>query len=124
MAAITAAICLGPDVHPDREQRWKVGLAYAGFWVLLGLGSPAILLLLAALPPQVMVALVALALLGALTGALATAMAVPEQRFAAVLTLGVTAAGVPFLGVGAAFWGLLAGLAMVALERLAARRRG
>ncbi|MFZ1341397.1 MAG: benzoate/H(+) symporter BenE family transporter [Paracoccaceae bacterium] len=48
----------------------------------------------------------------------------PEQRFAAVLTLGVTAAGVPFLGVGAAFWGLLAGLAMVALERLAARRRG
>ena len=69
-------------------------------------------------------ALVALALLGALTGALATAMAVPEQRFAAVLTLGVTAAGVPFLGVGAAFWGLLAGLAMVALERLAARRRG
>ncbi len=25
MAAITAAICLGDDVHPDRTQRWKVG---------------------------------------------------------------------------------------------------
>ena len=37
MAAITAAICLGDDVHPDRTQRWKVGLAYAGVWVLLGL---------------------------------------------------------------------------------------
>ncbi|MBD3764446.1 MAG: benzoate/H(+) symporter BenE family transporter [Rhodobacterales bacterium] len=30
MAAITAAICLGPDVHPDPARRWRVGLAVAG----------------------------------------------------------------------------------------------
>jgi len=65
---------------------------------------------------------VALALLGALTGSLTTAMAVPEQRFASVLTLAVTAAGVPFFGVGAAFWGLVAGIAVFTLERMAARR--
>lgn len=121
MAAITAAICLGPDVHPDRAERWKVGLAYAAVWVGLGLCSPLILDLLAALPAEVMTALVALALLGALTGAVATAMAAPEQRFAAVLTLAVTGAGVPFLGVGAAFWGLVAGLAVHLSER--ARRK-
>lgn len=121
MAAITAAICLGPDVHPDPAQRWRVGLVYAAVWAGLGLLSPAILALLAALPPQVMLALVALALLGPLTGALATAMAAPADRFAAVLTLAVTAAGVPFLGIGAAFWGLVAGLAVAGLER--ARRR-
>jgi benzoate membrane transport protein len=124
MAAITAAICMGPDVHPDREERWKVGLAYAGIWVLLGLFSPAILGILAALPAEVMLALVALALLGALTGALTTGYLVAEQRFAASLTLVVTAAGVPFLGVGAAFWGLVAGLALYATERAWARRRG
>mgnify|MGYP003381507485 CR=1 FL=1 len=45
----------------------------------LGLGSPAILLLLAALPPQVMVALVALALLGALTCLLYTSDAADER---------------------------------------------
>ena len=84
--------------------------------------SPAILALLAALPAEVMLMLVALALLGALTGALTTAMALPDQRLAATLTLGVTAAGVPFLGVGAAFWGLLAGLALHATDRLALRR--
>ncbi|WP_395541975.1 benzoate/H(+) symporter BenE family transporter [Neotabrizicola sp. sgz301269] len=122
MAAITAAICMGPDVHPVKEERWKVGLAYAFFWLMLGLFSPVILTLIAALPPQVMLALVALALLGALTGALATAMAIPEQRFAAVLTLGVTAAGVPFLGIGAAFWGLVAGVGLYLMERTAARR--
>ena len=24
MAAITAAICLGPDVHPDKDRRWVI----------------------------------------------------------------------------------------------------
>ena len=71
---------------------------------------------------QGLLALVALALLGALTGAMAGAMAVPAQRFAAVLTLGVTAAGVPFLGIGAAFWGLLVGIAVYTLEQGVARR--
>ena len=117
MAAITAAICMGDDVHPDRDQRWKVGLAYAACWVVLGLSSPAILLLLAALPPQVMVALVALALLGPLMGALAGAFAVVETRFAATITLAVGGSGVVVFGVGAAFWGWVAGLVIYWLER-------
>ncbi|TGD43604.1 benzoate transporter BenE [Pseudotabrizicola sediminis] len=117
MAAITAAICMGDDVHPDRDQRWKVGLVYAFAWVLLGLCSPLILLLLGALPPQVMVALVALALLGPLMGALAGAYAVVETRFAATITLAVGGSGVVVFGVGAAFWGLIAGLLIYGLER-------
>jgi benzoate membrane transport protein len=118
MAAITAAICLGDDVHPDRNQRWKVGLAYAGFWVLLGLLAPLIITLLAALPPEVMVALVGLALLSPLMGALSGAFAQPDQRFAATMTLAVTASGVAAFGIGAAFWGLLAGIGVQLLERL------
>jgi len=122
MAAITAAICLGDEVHPDKSRRWVVGLAYAGFWVALGLMGPVIAALLGALPPQVMVALVALALLGALTGSLAGAFVRPEARFAAVLTLVVTGSGVAAFGIGAAFWGLMAGLGALAVERL--RRAG
>jgi benzoate membrane transport protein len=118
MAAITAAICLGPDVHPDRDRRWVVGLAYAAVWVVLGLLSPTVLQLLAALPAPVVLALVALALLSPLMGALAGAFAVPEQRFAATLTLAVTASGVAAFGIGAAFWGLLAGIGVQLLERL------
>lgn len=118
MAAITAAICLGDDTHPDRNQRWKVGLAYAGFWALLGLLGPVILPVLAALPPALITALVALALLSPLMGALTGAFAAPQTRFAATVTLAVTASGVAVFGVGAAFWGLLAGLAVYALERL------
>lgn len=123
MAAITAAICMGDDVHPDRNQRWKVGLAYAGVWVLLGLFSPVILALLAALPGEVMVALVALALLGPLMGALSGAFVPVDTRFAAVMTLAVTGAGVTLFGIGAAFWGLMAGLLVWALDRAKARLR-
>jgi benzoate membrane transport protein len=52
--------------------------------------------------------------MGALTGA----YTVPEQRFAATLTLAVTASGVAAFGIGAAFWGLVAGIGAQLLERL------
>ncbi|AZB64537.1 benzoate transporter BenE [Cereibacter sphaeroides] len=122
MAAITAAICLGDEVHPDRSRRWIVGLVYAAVWVELGLFGPAILACIAALPPALVTALVGLALLGPLTGALTAAFAHPEQRFAAVMTLAVTGSGVAIAGIGAAFWGLLAGLAVHVTERAARRR--
>jgi benzoate membrane transport protein len=118
MAAITAAICLGDDVHPDRAARWRVGVVYAGIWVGLAILGPVILALLGALPPELMAAIVALALLGPLTGAMTGAMAHPPQRLAAVVTLTVTASGVAAFGIGAAFWGLLAGLAVLAVELL------
>lgn len=117
MAAITAAICLGDDVHPDRSQRWKVGVVYAGFWVALGLSGPMILTVLTALPQALIAAIVALALLGPLTGALTTAFATPDQRFAATMTLAVAGSGVAAFGIGAAFWGLVAGLVVRMLDR-------
>lgn len=118
MAAITAAICLGPDVEPDPRRRWRVGLVYAGYWLLLGLLSPLILALLAALPAPLVTAIVALALLGPFMGAATGAFGPAETRFPAAITLAVTAAGTPALGIGAAFWGLLAGLLFHVADRL------
>jgi benzoate membrane transport protein len=117
MAAITAAICLGADVHPDRSARWRVGVAYAGVWVGLAFAGPAIIVILSALPGGLMAAVVGLALLGPLTGAIAGAFGVPDQRFAAAVTLTVTASGVAAWGIGAAFWGLAAGLVVHAADR-------
>ena len=122
MAAITAAICLGPDVHPDKDRRWIVGVAYGGIWVLLGLLSPTVLQLIAALPAPVVAALVALALLAPLVGALTAAFAQADQRLPAALTLVTTASGIAAFGIGAAFWGLAAGLLAWGLEHLKPRR--
>ncbi len=121
MAAITAAIVMGPDTHPDKAERWKAAMIYAGVWVGLGFLGPLAIAVLGALPAALVAGLVGLALLGPLTGAATGAFAVPEQRFAGAVTLVVTASGVAVFGVGAAFWGLLAGLLVVGLDRMARR---
>lgn len=58
-----------------------------------------------------------LALLGAFGGALMAAVAAPADREAAVVTFLVAASGLTFLGIGGAFWGLVAGGAIMALGR-------
>ncbi len=116
MAAITAAICLADDTHPDPKQRWKVGVVYGVIWAALGLLGLTILQFLAAMPPAMLLALVAIALLGPLTGALSGAFSAQKTRFAATATFVVAASGVAFFGIGAAFWGLLAGLTVYFLE--------
>lgn len=118
MAAITAALCLGEETHPDPNQRWKTGVVYGAMYAALALLSPMILPLLAALPAALVTALVALALLGPLLGAMVGAFTPLPTRFAAVVTLVVTASGVAIFGIGAAFWGLVAGILVVGLEKL------
>lgn len=119
MAAITAALCMGPESHPDPAERWKAAMAYAGIWLLLGLFGPAILSVIMALPPALVSGLVGLALIGPFIGAATGAFAEPDQRFAAAMTLVVTASGVTAFGIGAAFWGLAAGMALQAAGRFA-----
>jgi benzoate membrane transport protein len=123
MAAITAAICLGPDVHPDPARRWLVGPAYAAVWVALGLAAPLAVAALAALPPALVAGVVGIALVGPLTGALTGAVAAPATRLPAVAALAVTASGAAAWGIGAAFWGLLAGIVLAVLEAGVTRAR-
>lgn len=118
MAAITAAICLGDDVHPDRNQRWKVALAYAAVWLGLGLFGSVILASLAALPTELIATVAGLALINPLMGALGAAFSDSEARFPSAVTLMVAASGVSAFGIGGAFWGLVAGLAVSLPERL------
>ncbi|MCX7645700.1 MAG: benzoate/H(+) symporter BenE family transporter [Rhodobacteraceae bacterium] len=121
MAAITAAICLGPEVHPDRDRRWVVGLAYAAVWAGFGLAGAALVAVILAMPDGIVAAVAGLALITPFLGAAAGAFEPAATRFPAAVTFLVTASGVAALGVGAAFWGLLAGLSVLGLERLARR---
>ena len=59
-----------------------------------------------------------LALIMPLIGAVASAFDEPDTRFPAAATFIVTASGIAAFGVGAAFWGLMAGLAVYLLDRL------
>jgi benzoate membrane transport protein len=120
LAAITAAICTGKDAHPDPAQRWWTGIAYLVVYSLLALAGASLVALFAILPSALIKTVAGLGLMGALTGALGSALAEERHRFAAVVTFAVTASGVTVLGIGAAFWGLIAGLVVLGIERLAA----
>lgn len=119
LAAITAAICTGPDAHPDPKRRWLTGIAYLVVYAGLAAAGAALVALFAAFPGALVKTVAGLGLIGALTGALATALADERHRFAAVVTFAVSASGLAVLGIGAAFWGLVAGLAVTAFDRAA-----
>jgi benzoate membrane transport protein len=121
MAAITASLCIGDDVHPDRDQRWKVGVVHGGIWIALGFLGPFITEVILALPASVIGTVAGLALISPFLGATQTAFAAEHTRFAAAVTLITTASGVAIFGVGAAFWGLVAGI-LVALADTSTRR--
>lgn len=109
LAAITAAICTGPEAHADAERRYVAGLATGVFYLLLGLGGGAIAALFAAFPAEFILALAGLALLSTIANSLYTALQDGAAREAAIITFVVTASGVSLFGIGSAFWGLLAG---------------
>ncbi|NIA69050.1 benzoate/H(+) symporter BenE family transporter [Pelagibius litoralis] len=117
LAAITAALCAGPDAHPDPQRRYWAALVSGAFYVLFGLMAAAIAAFVLALPTYLIMAVAGLALLGPFAAALTDALGEAEDRLPAVVTFVVTASGLSFLGVGSAFWGLLAGLALYALTR-------
>ena len=110
IAAITAAICMGPDVHPDPARRYMAAVAAGGFYLLAGLFGGAIGQLFSALPPALIHTIAGLALLGTLSGSLFRALQEEKERDAAIVTFLITASGLTLFGVGAAFWGLVGGV--------------
>ncbi|MFD6563521.1 benzoate/H(+) symporter BenE family transporter [Micromonospora profundi] len=117
LAAITAALAAGQDAHPDPERRWVASVTAGVGLALLGLGAGVATALVSVAPPILIEAVAGLALLGALASALAAAVADPDTREAAAVTFVVTASGVTLIGVGGAFWGLIAGCLMLLLFR-------
>jgi len=114
LAAITAALAAGPDAGPDRSRRWIASVTGGIAAVALGLSAGLAAGLIESAPPLLIEAVAGLALLGTLGSALQAT--VGDE--AAIITFVVTVSGIAPLGIGAPFWGLLAGLAF----RIAMRR--
>ncbi|WP_312959390.1 benzoate/H(+) symporter BenE family transporter [Stutzerimonas nitrititolerans] len=111
LAAITAAICTGREAHEDPGKRYIAGVSGGVFYLLLGIFGATLVSVFTAFPAALIAALAGLALLSAIGAALHGAMSVPADREAALITFLVTASGMSLLGLSAAFWGLIFGIA-------------
>ncbi|HEY1944733.1 MAG TPA: benzoate/H(+) symporter BenE family transporter [Roseiarcus sp.] len=119
LSAITAAMCASSEASPDPKKRWiaaaTAGVAYVVFGFLTGGVTHFV-----AGSPILVEAVAGLALLSAFGGALHNALANASEREAALATFLVSASGVGYYGIGGAFWGLLAGGAILVLTRAGA----
>lgn len=117
LAAITAAMVANPEAHPDPDRRYAAGVA-SGIWsIVFGLFGATIVTLFAGLPAALIAATAGLALTGVLISSISGAMANPDEREGGLVALLCTAANFTLLGIGAPFWGLVAGVLVNAILR-------
>ena len=110
LAAITAAICMGPEAHEDPKQRYKAAV-FAGIgYLIAGVFGASIVSLFAVLPQALIMGVAGIALFGTIGASLHSALQNEHQREAALLTFLVTASGLTLWEIGSAFWGLVVGI--------------
>lgn len=109
LAAITAAICMGREAHEDVARRYMASVSAGFFYILIGLFGATVSALFAAFPHELVAAIAGLALIGTIGNGLAAAVTSERDREPALITFLVAASGTTFLGIGSAFWGLVAG---------------
>jgi benzoate membrane transport protein len=117
LAAITAAICTGPQADADPRRRYMAAVVCGVGYLVMGVMAASIAALFAAFPKALVVAVAAFALLGSIANGLTVAMQTPAERESALLTFMITASGMTLAGVGSAFWGVVGGmLALLVLK--------
>lgn len=109
IAAISAAVSLDDQVHPDPSKRYIAGISCGFFYILMGLLAATLTSLLMSFPHLFIVALAGIALFGTISHNIAIAFYEVKDREAALLTFLFSASSVQFFGIGSAFWGLLFG---------------
>ncbi|WP_337882106.1 benzoate/H(+) symporter BenE family transporter [Chromobacterium haemolyticum] len=123
LAAITAAICTGPETHPDPKRRYVAGVICGTLYLVLGVAGGALASLILTLPKALVATAAGLALFGTLASSLSAALADEGRREAALITFVVAASGVSIAGLGAPLWALLAGGAVALILRPAKPRQ-
>jgi benzoate membrane transport protein len=117
LAAITAAFVVGPEAHPDPRRRYWAPVCAGFFYLLIGIFGATVAGLFAAFPRELVLAVGGLALLATIGNALSSALAEERYREASALTFFVTLSGITLIGIGSAFWGIVAGAMVLALHR-------
>ncbi|MCP3656819.1 MAG: benzoate/H(+) symporter BenE family transporter [Herbaspirillum sp.] len=111
LAAITAALCTGKDAHHDPGKRYIAGIANGTFYLVGGTFAGTIVQVFTAFPSSLIAALAGLALIGAIVSNVRLMTDDASYVEPSVITFLATASGMSLFGLGAAFWGVVLGMA-------------
>ncbi len=118
LAAITASMVMGPDIHPDKSKRYPAAVAAGALYIGVGLIGGSVASVLGVLPNALVLAVAGFALIPTVANGLTTAVSDVTQREAAIVTFLITVSGVTLAGIGAAFWAILAGAIVLLSTRI------
>ncbi len=110
LAAITAAICSGKEADPDPSKRYRATVFAGICWILIGIFSATVVALFSAFPRELVLVVAGLALLSTIGNSLKISLEHESEREPALITILVCSSGLTLFGIGAAFWGLFAGI--------------
>lgn len=122
LGALTAAIVVGPEAQPDPHKRYASAVVSGVWHVGLGLLGAAVVSLFAAFPAVFVSTIAGLALSGIIANSLAGALEKPSGRDAAIVAFLCTAGDFSLFGIGAPFWGLIAGFLVHLLMTVGGRK--
>lgn len=117
LAAITAAMCASPDAHPNKDKRYWAAIIAGFVYIIIGIFAGVAITFISLAPAILVEAVAGLALVGAFAAAGYGALNNDKNRHAAAVTFLITASGVSFFGISGAFWGLIAGIAILSAAR-------
>ena len=126
LAAITAAINANEQAAKDPARRWVASFVGGLVYWLFAIGAGIFAAFVLAVPSELLLAVVGLALLPSFISAIGASLEDKSTRLPAVITFVVGAAGISVFGIGGAFWALVAGMLVLFWERtpLARANRG
>lgn len=115
LAAITAAICMTDDVHPDKSKRYIAGIWTGIFYLIIGVFGATVASAFSAFPQVFVATLAGIALFATIGNGLTLALSDERSREAALITFLTTASGMTLWGIGSAFWGIVTGIIALAI---------
>lgn len=118
LAAITAAINANEHAARDPNRRWVASFVGGLVYWLFAIGAGVFSAFVLAVPSELLLAVVGLALLPSFISSIGASVEDKETRLPAVITFLVGAAGITIFEIGGAFWALMAGILVLGWQRL------
>jgi benzoate membrane transport protein len=118
LAAITAAINANEQAAKDPNRRWLASFVGGLVYWLFAIGAGLFAAFVLAVPSELLLAVVGLALLPSFISSIGASLEDKETRLPAAITFIVGAAGITIFGIGGAFWALVAGMLVLFWQRV------